>query len=188
VGAGAGAGAGIGIKAILSEQLGGGLNLGVGAKAKAQAGTKAGTSFGDTKGGQGSPADWPYIKGLKGQFVPWGKHIPRFKGTTYFVATGVQECRVCRRLIDAAFDFGRNYPDLCGGEQPEYMPMCLSQMKVLQACPEFVNNWCYQDFGGSQVLKSPCPDPFTCHYCLGVNPLHCIDSIEDARESKKIGV
>ena len=123
------------------------------------------------------------VQGLKGQFVPWGKHIPRYKGHTYFVATGVQECKICQRLITASLEFGRNYPDLCGGEQPEYMPMCLSQMKVLQACPEFINNWCYQDFGGSQVLKSPCPDLMICHYCLGVNPLHCIEDTNDARES-----
>ena len=54
-----------------------------------------------------------------------------------------------------------------------YMPMCLAQQKVLQACPEFTNDWCYLDQGGSQVLKSPCPDYLTCHYCLGMNPLHC---------------
>jgi hypothetical protein len=100
-------------------------------------------------------------------FVPWGKHIPRTKGISYFVATEEQECKVCRRLIGYMYEFGQNYPELCGGEQPEYMPMCMSQAKVLQACPEFVNNWCYQDIGGGQVLKSPCPDPMICHYCLG---------------------
>ena len=74
---------------------------------------------------------------------------------------------MCRRIITYMYEFGHNYPQLCAGEQPEYLPMCMSQVKVLQACPEFVNNWCYQDIGGGQVLKSPCPDPMICHYCLG---------------------
>ncbi len=47
------------------------------------------------------------------------------------------------------------------------------QAHVLQSCPEFVNDWCYQDYGGSQVLRSPCPPYLICHYCLGLNPLHC---------------
>ena len=46
--------------------------------------------------------------------------------------------------------------------------------KVLQSCPEFTNGWCYQDLGGSQKLRGPCPDHLICHYCLGLNPLMCI--------------
>ena len=48
------------------------------------------------------------------------------------------------------------------------------QAHVLQSCPEFVNDWCYEDFGGSQMLRSPCPAYLKCHYCLGLNPLHCM--------------
>ena len=62
---------------------------------------------------------------------------------------------------------------LCGKVEEEYLPMCLAQQKVLQACPEYVNDWCYQDYGGSQRLRSPCPQYLICHYCLGMNPLHC---------------
>ena len=36
-------------------------------------------------------------------------------------------------------------------------------------------DWCYQDYGGTQMLRSPCPDSLVCHYCLGLNPLHCLD-------------
>lgn len=50
---------------------------------------------------------------------------------------------------------------------------CEAQKKVLQSCPEFSNNWCYQDLGGTQQLLSPCPGHLVCHYCLGMNPLYC---------------
>tara|TARA_B100000795_G_scaffold228901_1_gene185743 strand:- start:299 stop:460 length:162 start_codon:yes stop_codon:yes gene_type:complete len=53
--------------------------------------------------------------------------------------------------------------------------MLHAQQKTLQACPEFANDWCYQDLGGSQQLRAPCPDHLKCHYCLGLNPLHCIE-------------
>ena len=48
---------------------------------------------------------------------------------------------VCRRIIDHSYSHGRNYPILCESETEEYLPMCTAQAKVLQACPEFVNNW-----------------------------------------------
>lgn len=140
--------------------------------------------FGSLSGGEGEsehmPVDWPMKskgKAINEQFVPWGKHIPRKPSVTYFVATGYQECNQCRRIIGSAYDFGKNYPDLCGeSSSATYTPMCIAQVKVLQACPEFTNGWCYQDYGGSQALKSPCPDALICHYCLGMNPLHCVDS------------
>lgn len=53
------------------------------------------------------------------------------------------------------------------------LAQCGAQQKVLQSCPEFVNNWCYQDLGGTQMLRSPCPAHLVCHYCLGMNPLFC---------------
>merc|ERR1719329_1847119 len=65
-----------------------------------------------------------------GQFVPFGKAIPRQPGVNYYTASGLQECAICKQVI--------------------------------QACPEFTNNWCYQDLGGSQVLKSPCPSHLIC--------------------------
>ena len=64
-------------------------------------------------------------------------------------------------------------------------PFC-SNLRVVARLSHFRR--CYQDLGGTQVLKSPCPDAFICHYCLGMNPLHCLDSVENAREAKKLDV
>jgi hypothetical protein len=128
------------------------------------------------------PVDWPppgagnrpYPPGM-GEFVPFGKAIPRQPGKTYYTATGVQECEVCMNLGQARGTHGASFWGLCeeavGGE--EYKPMCYAQMKALQGCPEFTNDWCYVDHGGSQVLRAPCPLYIMCHYCLGMNPLHC---------------
>eukprot|EP00947_MAST-08B_sp_MAST-8B-sp1_P004863 g4863.t1 len=74
-----------------------------------------------------------------GKFVPWGKHIPRKTSVNYYVSTGEQECKLCRRLIRNAEDVGRSMYSLCGGEYPEYYDMCHAQQKVLQGCPEFSN-------------------------------------------------
>ena len=51
---------------------------------------------------------------------------------------------------------------------------CTAMQKVLQSCPEFLNDWCYQDLGQSQILRSPCPDWLKCHFCLGFNPMQCL--------------
>merc|ERR1711871_499754 len=113
----------------------------------------------------------------EGQFIPFGKHIPKMPGVNYYVATGVQECNQCQEIIKSGSVHGRNWYGLCGGVEEEYLPMCLAQQKVLQACPEHINDWCYQDYGGSQRLRSPCPMYLICHYCLGMNPLHCATSM-----------
>lgn len=122
------------------------------------------------------PADWSTEPVLgpsqPGQFVPFGKHVPRKPDVTYFTMTGVQECLVCKGIILASNIYGKAFYNLCG-TKPEAGAMCNAQLRVLQSCPEFVNNWCYQDLGGTQQLRSPCPDYLTCHYCLGLNPLHC---------------
>merc|ERR1719506_1488441 len=31
----------------------------------------------------------------KGQFIPYGKHVPQREGMVYYTATGVQECEIC---------------------------------------------------------------------------------------------
>ena len=108
-----------------------------------------------------------------GQFVPFGKAIPRQPGVNYYTASGLQECAICKQVIQASARYGNQFYGLCQMEK-EYLDMCHAQQKVLQACPEFTNNWCYQDMGGSQVLKSPCPSHLICHYCLGMSPLHCV--------------
>jgi hypothetical protein len=67
---------------------------GTNASPPSSGGSKGGSSSGGSKGGAdkkggaiGAPADWPFIKNLKAQFVPWGKHIPRTPDMQYFVAT-----------------------------------------------------------------------------------------------------
>jgi hypothetical protein len=50
------------------------------------------------------PVDWPPLdmghSPGPGQYVPWGKHIPRWPGMHYYVATGAQECSVCRKIVE----------------------------------------------------------------------------------------
>ena len=126
------------------------------------------------------PVDWPPqgvgAKPTKpGQFVPFGKSIPRKSGVTYYTATGVQECMVCKLIIENAYRAGPQFYELANNAYPEMVDMVHAQQKTLQACPEFANDWCYQDLGGSQQLRAPCPDHLKCHYCLGLNPLHCLD-------------
>lgn len=128
--------------------------------------------------GMGGPVDFPPVGvGIAppgfGTFVPFGKAIPRQHGVHYYTASGMQECSVCKQIASTAARFGTMYYGLCQLDN-EYLDMCHAQQKVLQSCPEFTNNWCYQDMGGSQVLKSPCPVHLLCHYCLGMNPLHCV--------------
>lgn len=108
-------------------------------------------------------------------FIPFGKHVERDPTKSYILATGVQECQVCKTIIDEAFKYGPAFSDLCELMADEMQEMCHAQQRVLQSCPEFTNNWCYQDLGGTQQLRSPCPDFLKCHYCLGMNPLHCLD-------------
>merc|ERR1719453_871568 len=128
---------------------------------------------------EAGPVDWP-PKGVgmkpktPGQFVPFGKAIPRQAGVTYYTATGEQECMVCKYLIANAKTVGPQFYELANGAYPEQIDMMHAQQKTLQACPEFANDWCYQDLGGSQQLRAPCPDHLKCHYCLGLNPLHCL--------------
>lgn len=108
-------------------------------------------------------------------FVPFGKAIPRKAGTTYFTASSRQECMICKYIQGNQNYVGTAFYELCNGMWPEYMAMCHAQQKTLQGCPEFTQGWCYQDLGGSQVLRSPCPMHLVCHYCLGLNPLFCIN-------------
>lgn len=84
---------------------------------------------------------------------------------------------VCKYLIANAYQVGPQFYELANGAYPEQLDMMHAQQKTLQACPEFANDWCYQDLGGSQQLRAPCPDHLKCHYCLGLNPLHCLQDL-----------
>ncbi len=128
----------------------------------------------------GGPVDWPpqgvgVAPQTPGQFVPFGKAVPRQSGVTYYTATGLQECMVCKHLVENAYQVGPQFYELAHNAYPEMKDMMHAQQKTLQACPEFANDWCYQDLGGSQQLRAPCPAHLKCHYCLGLNPLHCLD-------------
>merc|ERR1712037_794943 len=79
-----------------------------------------------------------------------------------------------KKLIKTAYDLGFDFPIASRRISPEFEQMGTAMAKVLQACPEFMNKWCYQDLGGSQKLRGPCPDHLVCHYCLGLNPLMCV--------------
>jgi len=108
--------------------------------------------------------------------VPFGKQVGQVPGIQYMVASGKQECMICQAIVSESYIMGPQYVNLCGYHVRDNVnvPMCHAQAHVLQSCPEFVNDWCYQDFGGSQMLRSPCPAYLKCHYCLGLNPLHCM--------------
>jgi len=124
-------------------------------------------------GGLGGLGGFGQDDNENGVFIPFGKHIERDPLKKYYLATGVQECDICRVIIDSAYHYGPSFFDLCGPLAPEMQEMCRAQQRVLQSCPEFTNDWCYQDLGGTQALRSPCPPHLKCHYCLGMNPLHC---------------
>eukprot|EP00941_MAST-03F_sp_MAST-3F-sp1_P002176 g2176.t1 len=133
-------------------------------------------------GGSGAlgPPDWDPNSASpdtsKLQMIPFGKHVPRESGKEYLIATGRQECIICQSIVSEAYVMGPQYVNLFGYHVRDdvNVPMGHAQARVLQSCPEFVNDWCYQDLGGTQMLRSPCPDFLKCHYCLGLNPLHCL--------------
>ena len=58
------------------------------------------------------PQDFPPHGGIgslaqpRGQFVPYGKHVPQRQGMVYYTATGVQECEVCDHILQKGFIAG----------------------------------------------------------------------------------
>jgi len=107
--------------------------------------------------------------------VPFGKHVERNPNQQYVLATGAQECQVCQGIIAEGYYMGPKFMDLCkANKDGAALEMCRAQERVLKSCPEFTNDWCYQDLGGTQALRSPCPSHLKCHYCLGLNPLYCM--------------
>jgi len=112
----------------------------------------------------------------EGVFVPFDKQLPNKAGVRYYTASGYQECQLCLNLLEESENYGVQYHDLCSAipVPKDMVPMCEAQKRTLQSCPEFTNQWCYQDLGGTQQLRAPCPGHLVCHYCLGLNPLHCV--------------
>jgi hypothetical protein len=103
----------------------------------------------------------------------------RFIAPVFGVATGEQECKVCKKMIETKrsnvnVDQKLANPPPCKDMAPAYMDMCQGYRKYLEECPSFVHNICHEDVGGSEKLLSPCPDHLVCYYCLRVNPLYCL--------------
>lgn len=50
----------------------------------------------------------------------------------------------------------------------------MGYQNYMESCPSFVHDICHEDLGGSERLRSPCPDHLKCYYCLRINPLFCL--------------
>lgn len=103
----------------------------------------------------------------------------------YSIATGKEECEVCKKMIAAGAGPGVGKAGgeagadanklLCADVGPEYTDTCMGYAAYLRQCPSFVHNICHEDIGGSERLRAPCPDFLKCYYCLRINPLYCLD-------------
>ena len=112
----------------------------------------------------------------------------KFVAPQYSVATGAEECAVCKAMIHSKRKIGtikehnvapKNLAEEfgCGtAMNKKYDAMCRGYQNYLNECPSFIHNICHEDVGGSEKLRAPCPDHLTCYYCLRINPLYCIDT------------
>jgi hypothetical protein len=118
--------------------------------------------------------------------VDVGARLKRFRKTLFQISpTPTLRLHSFTQInTEAGEEYGVSYPKLCEDIPVKDMkPMCEAQRRTLQSCPEFNNQWCYQDLGGTQALRAPCPGHLVCHYCLGLNPLHCVEIDVDFEES-----
>ena len=117
---------------------------------------------------------------------PSAKKVPhnwlgsgKFVAPAYAVATGKEECDVCKSMIKSKRSVtdveSQGKKGFCDNVGPSFKEMCTGYSKYLEECPSFVHNICHQDVGGAEQLLSPCPEHLTCYYCLRVNPLYCLD-------------
>ena len=137
-------------------------------------GAGAGSGSGEGSGsGTGESAKVPHNWFGTGKFV----------SPAYSVATGKEECDVCKSMIAAKRKVGtvgsskpaKGNEFGCGAIGSKFEAMCLGYTQYLSECPSFVHDICHEDVGGSESLRAPCPDHLTCYYCLRINPLYCID-------------
>jgi hypothetical protein len=108
----------------------------------------------------------------------------KFKAPAYSIATGKQECDLCKKMIsnkpaDGAKPGGEAGSEggaspLCEGADPAMKEMCDGYDDYLEKCPSFIHDICHQDVGGGEQLRSPCPDELKCYYCLRINPIYCL--------------
>jgi hypothetical protein len=113
-----------------------------------------------------------------------------FVGRCDELATGYEECKVCKMMIEedkkqedgiakggegaeAGGESGGK-KKLCNDFDKKFKDMCEGYSKYLQDCPSFEHNICHEDLGGAERLRAPCPDYLTCYYCLRINPLYCL--------------
>ena len=82
--------------------------------------------------------------------------LPRLQGS--------QECLLCNMLVAESFLMGSRYPNLCGWQLRDSVnaPMCHAMQRVLQSCPEFVTDWCYQDSGPWCTARKRSPHTSAC--------------------------
>ncbi len=126
----------------------------------------------------------------------------KFTAPKYAIATGKEECDVCKFMIEekrgTTSNGGTGDVDTREAEgaeaavKPEYkgLPkgfgcdkkinlsyeaMCYGYSQYINDCPSFIHDICHEDVGGSERLRSPCPEHLVCYYCLRINPLHCLD-------------
>lgn len=133
---------------------------------------------------------------------PMGSKVPhnwfgqgKYQAPTFQIATGMEECQVCKLMIDTgeaqvddgywgsegaetagieAMGLQPGQKNLCTSIDKKYKDMCKGYLKYLIDCPSFVHNICHEDMGGSERLRAPCPAYLKCYYCLRINPLYCI--------------
>jgi hypothetical protein len=119
----------------------------------------------------------------------------KFMAPKYAIATGKEECDVCKHMITAKrsennVDFAAG-GEAAGGEaaipagvpkgfgcdtiNKKYRDTCNGYATYIDQCPSFVHNICHEDMGGSERLRSPCPEHLVCYYCLRINPLYCVE-------------
>ena len=75
--------------------------------------------------------------------------------------------------------FPTNSHDFCSSVKINYKTTCKSYSSFLSTCPSFVHNLCHEDVGGSERLRSPCPRHLVCYYCLRINPIHCLNYLDE---------
>ena len=142
--------------------------------------------------------------GLEPQKVPhnWFGTDP-YVAPKYSIMSGKEECNVCKAMLEASSRSTSSVElatqragseaqpaepvspaavgsqDFCSSVKINYKTTCKSYSTFLSTCPSFIHNICHEDVGGSERLRSPCPRHLVCYYCLRINPIHCLDFLDE---------
>ena len=109
----------------------------------------------------------------------------KFVAPQYSVATGAEECDVCKAMIQSKRKAGtikehnvapKNLAEEfgCGTVDKKYNAMCRGYENYLNECPSFIHNMPW-NVGGSESFVH-LAQITTYYYCLRINPLYCIDT------------